>query len=113
MNSDFDRLRSRFLVLDERTYFDSQCYGPPPVAMLADLEEFKRTILLRKRAIPQWFEYLSEITSLVETLLHAPPGSVALRDSATAAQAAFAASLVPRPDKNRILISTIDFHSTR
>jgi kynureninase len=113
MRPDYDRLRSRFLILDERTYFDSQCYGPPPVEMLADLEEFKRTLLLRKRAIPLWFERLGELGSLVEVLLNAPPGSVALRDSATAAQAALAAALEPRPDKDRILISSTDFHSTR
>jgi kynureninase len=38
---------------------------------------------------------------------------VALCDSATAAQGAFAASLEPRRGKDRILIGNTDFHSTR
>jgi kynureninase len=113
MKPDYDRLRSRFLILDERTYFDSQCYGPPPVEMLADLDELKRTLLLRKRAIPLWFERLSETAALIEALLNAPPGSVALRDSATAAHAAFAAAIAPRPGKARILFTSTDFHSIR
>jgi kynureninase len=110
---DLGSLRSRFPLLDERLYFASQCLGPMPKEALDDLDEYRRSLLLRKRAIPQWLERMDEIIGLVETLLGAPPGSIALRDSATAAQAAIAASLEPRGGKDGIVVSRHDFHSTR
>src|SRR5262249_9733065 len=54
-----------------------------------------------------------ETHALVERLLHAPKGSVALMPSATAAQAALAAATPFRPQRNRILITQLDFHSSR
>ncbi|HEX8825349.1 MAG TPA: aminotransferase class V-fold PLP-dependent enzyme, partial [Archangium sp.] len=50
---------------------------------------------------------------LLEQLLGAEAGSVALRDSATAAQAAIASAVTPRPERHRILYSATDFHSSR
>src|SRR5437868_928898 len=110
---DFATLRSRFTLLDERLYFACQSFGPLPVEALADLEEYKRTLVMRKRAIPIWGARMEEFAGLLEKLLNAPAGSVALRDSATGAQAAIAAAIEPRPGKDRILITSLDFHSTR
>lgn len=110
---DFGRARSRFTLLDERLYFASQCLGPVLAETLADLDEYRRTLLLRKRCLQQWLQRMEEVTTLIERLLDAPPGSVALRDSATAAQAAIASSLAPRAGKDRIVLSSQDFHSTR
>jgi kynureninase len=107
------RHRARFPLLDERLYFATQCLGPMPVEAFADLDEYRRTLQLRKRALPQWLDRVDEITKLTEALLEAPPGSIALRDSATAAQAAIAAALEPRAGKDRIVVSRNDFHSTR
>ena len=47
----------------------------------------------------------------MERLLSAPAGSVALRDSNTACQAAIAGALQPSPRRNRIIVSELDFHS--
>ncbi len=110
---DLGRFRSRFPLLDERLYFASQCLGPLPAAALDDLDEYRRSLLLRKRALPIWLERMEGCLELVETLLGAPRGSIALRDTATAAQAAIAASLAPRAGKDGILVSRHDFHSTR
>lgn len=110
---DLARFRSRYPLLDERLYFATQCLGPMPTAALADLDEYRRTLLLRKRALPLWLERVDEVVALVEKLLGAPPASIALRDSATAAQAAIAALLEPQAGKNRIVVSRNDFHSTR
>lgn len=110
---DLARYRDRFPLLEERLYFASQCFGPMPAEMFADLDEYRRSLLLRKRVIPTWIERMGEITQSFEALLNAPPGSVALRDSATAAQAAFASALQPEAGRDRILISSLDFHSTR
>jgi DMATS type aromatic prenyltransferase len=105
--------RARFPLLEERLYFASQCMGPMPAQALEDLDEYRRTLLLRKRALPLWFERMHELVRLTEALLGAPAGSVALRDSATAAQAAVAACLEPRACHDRIVVSRHDFHSSR
>lgn len=110
---DFQALRAQFPLLDERLYFASQCLGPLPAAGFDDLDEYRRSLHLRKRALVGYVGRMLELTAMIEQLLHAPPGSVALRDSATAAQAAIAASLEPAPEKRRILVSNQDFHSTR
>jgi kynureninase len=111
---DFEALRTRFPVLRERGYFATPCLGPFPEEMLADLEEYKRTLFLRNRALEIWIERIQELVGLVEQLLSAPQGSIALRDSATACQAAIAATLTPTPTRNRILIAPdADFHSSR
>ena len=111
--SDLTEFQSRFPGLTERIYFASQCLGPVPAEAFEDLDEYRRSILLRKRAITPWVDRIEELIGLFETLLGAPPGSVALRDSATGAQAAIAAALTPKPGKDRIVISRQDFHSTR
>jgi kynureninase len=111
--NDLGRFRARFPLLDERLYFASQCLGPMPAEALDDLDAYCRSLLQRKRAIAEWVDRLNEMTSLFEALLGAPKNSVALRDSATAAQAALAAAITPHGRRNRILLSSQDFHSTR
>lgn len=113
MSADFAAWRRRFPTLLERTYLATQCLGPLPAEALDDLDEYRRTLMLRNRSLGLWLERMDELIGLVEQLLHAPAGSVALRDSATAAQAAVAAALTPTAVRNRILITTLDFHSSR
>lgn len=110
---DFSALRARFPIFFERTYFATQCLGPLPAEVYADLFEYARTLGLRNRSLPLWLERMAELTGLLERLLGAEPGSVALRDSATAAQAAIASALTPRPERQRILYGATDFHSSR
>jgi kynureninase len=111
--TDFADLRTRFPLLGQRAYFATQCLGPLPEQVFADLEEYGHSLALRSRAIPRWLERLDEITRMFERLLGAPQGSVALKDSATAAQAAIAAAISPRRQRNRILYTSLDFHSSR
>lgn len=108
---DFAALRRRFPLLKERVYFATQSLGPILDETLEDLQAYGRTLQLRKRAIPEWIGRVHELTGLIETLLGAPPNSVALRDSATACQAAIAAAVSPVGSRNRIVISDQDFHS--
>jgi kynureninase len=110
---DFRALRSRFSVLRERTYLATQCLGPFPDEMLADLDEYRRTLFLRNRCIPLWVDRVEEAISLFERLISAPPNSVALMPNATSAQAAVAAALRPQAGRDRILYTSVDFHSSR
>lgn len=105
--------RSRFPILAERTYFAQQCLGACPAAMTADLMAYWDSLTRRSRALPEWAERWAEIHTLVEQLIAAAPGSVFIRDSATAAQAAIASALSPQGDRKRIVIGTGDFHSSR
>jgi kynureninase len=111
--SDVAALRSEFPGLDERRYFVTHSFGPIPREALADLEDYRQVMLLRRRGIARWAERIEECTTLLEQLLGAPPKSMALRESATSAQAAIAASLLPRSTKNRIVVATSDFPSSR
>ena len=109
---DFSSYRDRFPIFRERLYFASQCMGPFLADGQRDLEEYIATRQLHSRALGAWLERIEEVTRLVEQLLGAPSGSVALRDSATACQAAIAASLSPSGKRNRIVVSALDFHSS-
>lgn len=110
---DFLALRRRFPVMRERAYFATQSMGPFPDEMLADLDEYRRSLLLRNRAVPGWVERVDDMMALLEGLLGAPRHSVALVASATAGQAALAAALDPAEGRDRILYTSADFHSSR
>jgi selenocysteine lyase/cysteine desulfurase len=114
VTSDWRALRARFPVLAERSYFASQCLGPFPSETLADLDEYRATLFLRNRGLETWVMRLYEMNALVEQLLGAPPGTVALRDSATSCQAAIASAIAPLGQRRRILVAPqLDFKSSR
>jgi len=113
MTHDFAALRSRFPTLAERSYFAVQCLGPFPREMLADLDEYRTTLLQRNRGLEAWIARMDEMTGLVAQLLSVAPEDVMLRDTATAAHAAIAAAMTPDGSRRKILISKGDFHSTR
>lgn len=105
--------RRKFAILAERSYFAQQCLGACPLGMAEDLRAYGLSLTRRSRAIPEWAERWEEMHALVERLVAAPAGSVFLRDSATAAQAAVAASVQPEGERRRILVGEADFHSSR
>jgi kynureninase len=111
--ADLARCRDQFTILGERTYFAQQCLGAYPREMLYDLGAYAHTLTQRSRALPEWGQRWHEMHRLVERLLSAPRGSVFLRDSATAAQAALASALQPIGERKRVLTCSGDFHSSR
>ncbi len=110
---DFPALRRRFPTLVERSYFATHCLGPVLDATLADLDEYRRTIPLRNRAIDTWLARIDEIRGLFARLVNAGADEIALAGNATACHAAVAAALVPAPGRARIVTTTLDFPSTR
>lgn len=92
---DFVALRSRFPTLVERTYFATHCLGPVLDTTLADLEDYRRTMMLRNRAIDIWLARWDEIRGLFAELIHAEPDEIALGGNATACHASLAAALDP------------------
>src|SRR4029453_13993736 len=85
--SDLLASRAQFPILGKRLYFATQCLGPLPSTVEDDFEDYWRTLALRNRALEEWLLCMAEVTGLVENLLGAPGGTVALRDSATACPA--------------------------
>jgi len=111
--SDLRSFRARLPLLDERAYFASHSVGPAPTDLFRDLDDYRRSLTLGRRALPEWMGRLYQAIGLCERLLGAPSGSVAIRDNATAAQAAIAAAVAPTPERNRIVITELDFPSAR
>jgi kynureninase len=109
----FKTLRKQFPLLEERTYLATHSLGILPQEAFLDVKEYSQSLYLGRRALPMWLERYEEIFHSIETLLNAPTGSIALAPSATAAQAAIAAAIVPSAKRNRIIITDLDFPSCR
>lgn len=111
MSSDFSALRRQFPTLEQRTYLVTHSFGLCPSAMFDDLDAYRETLLRRPLLFPQWLERLQEMHGLLERLIGAEPGSVALRESASACHATLLASLQPTSERNRIVASKMQFPS--
>ncbi len=112
-NFDFTALRSQFPLLAERNYLAIHSLGALPRETIADVAVYSQSLYLGRRALPTWLERYEEMFVLIETLLKAPTSSIALAPSATAAQAAIAATIQPNSKRNRIIVTDLDFPSCR
>ncbi|PSB57490.1 aminotransferase class V-fold PLP-dependent enzyme [Chamaesiphon polymorphus] len=110
---DFEALRTQFPLLEQRNYLATHSLGVLPQKAFLDIEAYTQSLYLGRRALPSWLERYEEMFVLIETLLNAPTGSIALAPSATAAQAAIAATIQPNAKRNRIIITDLDFPSCR
>jgi kynureninase len=110
---DFTTLRKQFPLFEKRNYLGTHSLGALPQAAFSDIQTYIQSLYLGRRALPIWLERYEEIFLLIETLLNAPNGSIALTPSATAAQAAIAATIQPNAKRNRIIITDLDFPSCR
>jgi len=106
-------LRERVPLLGERVYCATQCLGPCLRETFEALDAYRRTLTRRARDLDAWIERYEATHQALERLLGAPPGSVFLAATATAAQAAIASSLHPRAAADRVVIGAADFHSSR
>lgn len=110
---DFRLLRRRYPIFSERAYFATHCLGPVLDETLSDLDEYRRTIGLRHRAIGPWLERVDEMRRLLAVLVGADADEIALGPNATACQANLAAALSPSPSRDTILTTRLDFPSSR
>ncbi|HTJ82370.1 MAG TPA: aminotransferase class V-fold PLP-dependent enzyme [Polyangiaceae bacterium] len=109
---DWAKERERFPAFAERNYLASACMGPVPKDALADIGAYARSRVRGNRSLEEWLGMLDEMTGLIAALLEVPTTTVAIRDSATACHAAFMASVAPRGERNRVVVSALDFHSS-
>jgi kynureninase len=110
---DFSNLRKQFPLIEERTYLATHTLGPLPKAAFLDIESYTKSLYLGRRVFSIWLQQYEEMFALIEKLINAPTGSVAITASTTAAQAAIAASIQPVTKRNRIIITDLDFSSGR
>ena len=113
MIPDFGALRRRFPSLSERVYLASHNMGPVSLDTLADLDEYRRTLVLRNRAVEPWLERVDEIRTLFAQLVNAEPDEIALGPNATACQGALAMALAPTAERDTIVVTDLDFPSSR
>lgn len=109
--NDFVHYREQYPIFGERVYFSTQCLGPTPRDVAQDMQAYLEDRKLHNRVLDPWFARLENMRGSVERLLNAPAGSVGLRDSSTACQAAVISSIEARPRARRIVVSALDFHS--
>jgi kynureninase len=110
---DFTALRQQFPLMEERTYLATHTLGPLPKQAYLDVESYLQSLYLGRRVFSTWLERYEEMFRTIELLLNATPGSVAIVPSSTAAQAAIAGAISPDRQRNRIIISDLDFPSGR
>jgi len=111
MTSDFSELRRQFPTLEQQTYLVTHSFGLCPSAMFDDLDAYRETLLRRPALFPEWLERLQEMHGLLERLIGAEAGSVALRESASACHATVLACLNPTSGRNRLVASKMQFPS--
>lgn len=110
---DFSNLRKQFPLIEERTYLATHTLGPLPKAAFLDIESYTKSLYLGRRVFSIWLQQYEEMFALIEKLINAPTGSVAITASTTAAQAAISAAIQPETKRNRIIITDLDFPSGR
>lgn len=112
MTVDWPEVRREFPVFQTRNYLASACLGPFPTAGFKALQEYAESRALHNRSVDLWLSRLHEVCALCAQLLGVSPQCIALRESATAGQAAVVGSLHATPKRNRIVVSALDFHSS-
>ncbi|MCW5801415.1 MAG: aminotransferase class V-fold PLP-dependent enzyme [Deltaproteobacteria bacterium] len=106
-------LRDRFATFRARAYFATHGFGPLLLQTLADLDDYRRSLALRNRAVETWYGRVLEMRELIAQLIGAGGDEIALGPNATACQASFAAALVPRGARDAIVTTDLDFPSSR
>jgi kynureninase len=110
---DFTNLRKQFPLMEERTYLATHTLGPLPREAFLDIESYTKSLYLGRRVFSIWLKQYEEMFLLIEKLINAPNGSVAITASTTAAQAAIAAAIQPDTKRNRAIVTDLDFSSGR
>jgi selenocysteine lyase/cysteine desulfurase len=111
MAEPFSALRGLFPSLRDKTYLIAHSFGPCPREAFDDLDAYRETLLRRPALFGDWLARLEEMYGLIERLLGAEPGHVALRESASACHATILASLEPENGRNRLVTTSMHFPS--
>ena len=106
---DWQQIRSRFPVLENKTYLNSCSYG----ALAIDVKDaFKRYLRDREEQGTDWnywVERNESVRSAIATFLGADPDEIAITTSASASINSIASAMDFTGSRNKVVISSFEF----
>ena len=103
--------RDEFPILDETTYLNSCSLGALSRRAEQRLRDFRNEWHIHGASAwyETWMDRLAELRGRVAGMLGAPDGTVALSASVSAALGVIASALDYPPERNRVVVSELDF----
>ena len=115
MPLDVPALRSEFPILSSTTYMISNSLGAMPRAVEASLQEYAGVWATRgvRAWAERWWEMSREVGEAIAPFIGAPPATVSMCESVTAAHMSILSTLPPPSSsrRDRIVCSAADFPS--
>jgi len=107
------RWRDEFPILARTVYMISNSLGAMPRQAARDLAEYAEVWATRgvRAWEERWWEMPVKTGNKIGWLIGAPAGTVSMHESVTTAQLIALSSIRPRPSRNRIVCTAMDFPS--
>ncbi|MGH9201189.1 MAG: aminotransferase class V-fold PLP-dependent enzyme [Vicinamibacterales bacterium] len=111
---DLARWRAEFPILQRSVYMISNSLGAMPRGAADALAEYATAWATRgvRAWEERWWEMAREVGDRLAAIIGGAPGSVSMHENVTTAAMVALSSVVPRPDRNRIVCLAADFPST-
>ena len=109
MSMDFPALRSRFPVLERKTYLNSGSYGALADSVKEAINSYMDDRLRLGAAWDAWTMKNESVRSLIAEVLHAQPDEIAVTASASAGINALASACDFTGRRNKVLVSDFEF----
>src|SRR5258705_3931285 len=108
-----ERWRDEFPILARTVYMISNSLGAMPRQAARDLAEYAETWATRgvRAWEERWWEMPLKTGNKIAWLIGAPAGTVSMHESVSAAQLIALSSIRPRPPRNHIVCTAMDFPS--
>lgn len=109
------RFREEFPILERTTYLISNSLGPMPRTVPAKLAEYAADWgeLGVKAWSRGWWEKPVEVGNEIAPLMNASDGEVVMMPNATIAQSAVVSAIDFPPDRDKVVMTSLDFPSVR
>ncbi len=106
---DWEKIRSRFPILENKTYLNSCSYGALAIEVKGALHSYIRDREERGTDWNYWVERNESVRSAVATFLGAEPDEIAITTSASASINSVASAMNFTGSRNKIVISDFEF----
>ena len=106
---DWAAVRTRFPVLDKKTYFNSCAYGALAIDVISALEKYVQDRLEKGTDWNYWVERNDSVRTAVAEFLGAATDEVAVTTSASAGINSVASALNFEPGRNKVVVSDFEF----
>lgn len=106
---DWEKIRSRFPILENKTYLNSCSYGALATEVKGALQSYIRDREERGTDWNYWVERNESVRSAVATFLGAEPDEIAITTSASASINSVASAMNFTGSRNKVVISDFEF----